>query len=129
MSRLSSFLVVRGSLAVIPVWAGSLAIGVLPVAQAAGATPTAFVANRGANTVTPINVASGEAGTPIVVGSTPTAIALTPSGTTAYVVDHNGNTVTPISVGTDTAATPIRVGSGPWAIAITPEANRSSACS
>ena len=55
------------------------------------------------------------------MGSTPTAIALTPSGTTAYVVDHNGNTVTPISVATDTAATPIRVGSGPWAIAITPD--------
>ena len=41
---------------------------------------TAYVANSGANTVTPIDVAPGKADTPIVVGSTPTAIALTPSG-------------------------------------------------
>ncbi len=55
---------------------------------------TAFVANAGAITVSPIDVATGKACTPIGAGSGPTAIALTPTGTTAYVVDKKGGTVT-----------------------------------
>jgi len=44
-----------------------------PIAKAGAATPdwTAFVANYGSNTVTPIDTATGTTGTPIAVGSEP----------------------------------------------------------
>jgi DNA-binding beta-propeller fold protein YncE len=41
------------------------------------------VADDGSDTVVPITIATGAAGTPITVGSTPTAIAITPDGQTA----------------------------------------------
>jgi len=70
--------------------------------------------------VTPVNIATGTAGTPITVGPMPTAIAITPDGKTAYVANEGSNTVTPITIATGTAGTPITVGSTPDAIAITP---------
>jgi YVTN family beta-propeller protein len=85
-------------------------------------TPTtAYVANYFANTVTPINLATGSAGTSIAAGNSPGAIAITPNGKTAYVADLYGNTVTPIDLATGRAGTPIPVGNGPDAIAITPD--------
>jgi YVTN family beta-propeller protein len=93
-----------------------------PVAKAGAATPawTAYVANYGSNTVTPIDTATGATGTPIVVGSGPSSIAITPNGTTAYVVNTNSDTVTPIDTLTDMPGAPIPVGSVPEGIAIAP---------
>ena len=54
------------------------------------------MANFGDNTVTPIDTATGTAGSPITVGSNPIAVAITPDGSTAYVANLTGNTVTPI---------------------------------
>jgi YVTN family beta-propeller protein len=86
------------------------------------ATPaTAYVANYDANTVTPIDLATGTAGTPIPGGNSPGAIAITPDGKTAYVADVYGNTVTPIDLATGSAGTAIPAGNGPDAIAITPD--------
>src|ERR1022692_3493721 len=79
---------------------------------------TAYVANAGSDTVTPI-LATGAAGQPIKVGTSPLAIAITPNGRTAYVVSDSG-TVTPISTATNTAGKPIKVGGFPLTIAITP---------
>jgi RHS repeat-associated protein len=45
----------------------------------------AYVANYGSNSVTPITLSTGTAGTAITVGSEPDAIAITPNGATAYV--------------------------------------------
>src|ERR1019366_7975036 len=61
-----------------------------PSASSAGsASPvTAYVANNGAGTVTPIATATNTAGTPITVGSQPTVIAITPDGKTAYVANQ-----------------------------------------
>ena len=78
--------------------------------------------------MTPIDIATNTAGTPIPVGSGPDAIAITPDGKTAYVVDggaisntnFNGS-VTPIDTATNTAGPAIQVGLGPDAIAITPD--------
>ena len=51
---------------------------------------TAYVANEGAGTVTPIATATNTAGRPITTGSDrdPDAIAITPDGTTAYVLSR-----------------------------------------
>ncbi len=56
-------------------------------AGAVTAAPTAYVTNYSSNTVTPIDTATNTPGTPIPVGTTPTAVAITPDGTTAYVAE------------------------------------------
>jgi YVTN family beta-propeller protein len=83
--------------------------------------PTAFVANSGSGTVTPVDLITLRKSRPIPVGRDPEAIALTPDGRTAYVVNRGSGTVTPISTGTRRAGRPIRVGSSPRAIVITPD--------
>ena len=80
----------------------------------------AYVTNSGGNTVTPIDVATNTAGTPVTVGNQPNEVAITPDGKTAYVTNLASGTVTPITVATNTAGTPITVGSDPDGIAITP---------
>ena len=82
---------------------------------------TAYVTNPGSGTVTPITTATNTADTPITVGNSPQAIAITPDGTTAYVGDVGSGTVTPITTATNTAGTPITTGSEPYAVAITPD--------
>src|SRR5580658_7871859 len=78
--------------------------------------------------VVPVNLVSGQAYTPIPVGSmysynaqVPGGIAITPDGTAAYVSNSCGDTVTPINLNNDTAGTPITVGSNPTGIAIAPD--------
>jgi YVTN family beta-propeller protein len=82
---------------------------------------TAFVVNSGSDSVTPIDLVTRRAGTPIGVGLDPQAIAITPDGKTAYVVNSESGTVTPITVATRRAGRPIKVGRDPQAIAITPD--------
>jgi YVTN family beta-propeller protein len=88
---------------------------------------SAYVADEGAGTVTPIDMATNTAETPITGLTNPFDIALTPNGANAYVTNFLGNTVTPINLVTDTAGNPITVGSDTvWDIAITPDG--STAC-
>jgi len=93
-----------------------------PASAAGPASPvTAYVANSGSGTVTPIATATNAAGPPITVGSNPWRIAITPDGKTAYVVNSGSDFVTPIATATNTAGPPITTGNGPFAIAITPD--------
>jgi YVTN family beta-propeller protein len=88
-------------------------------------------------TVTPIDLATKTAGTPIPVGHHPVAVAITPDGKTAYVV-NSGNpnypgigfpgdpgvelgSVTPIDTKTNTPGSPTVVDYGARAIAIAPD--------
>ena len=84
---------------------------------------TAIPANESATPgiVTPIATATGTPGTPITVGGTPLAMAITPDGETLYVVNESSGTVTPIATATGRPGKPITVGPQPWAIAITPD--------
>jgi DNA-binding beta-propeller fold protein YncE len=112
-----------GGVAAISVVSGSIA-----ASPAAATTPmawTAYVVSNATDSVIPVNTATHAVGTPITVGSGPSAIAITPDGSTAYVADEGTtNTapgfVTPIDLSTNTPGAPIPVGSGPDAIAITP---------
>jgi YVTN family beta-propeller protein len=88
---------------------------------ARGQQPTAFVVNSGSGSVTPIDLATRQAGRPIRVGKHPLAIAITPGGQTAYVANSRSGTVTPIDTATWRAGTPIPVGRDPQNIAITPD--------
>src|ERR1700712_1816076 len=83
--------------------------------------PTAYVTRYYWGTVTPIELATDTAGTPIPVGNNPEGIAITPDGKTAYVTIKGDGTVTPIDVATEMPGTPIPVGNRPSEIAITPD--------
>jgi YVTN family beta-propeller protein len=54
---------------------------------------------------------------PVKVGAFPSAVAITPDGSTAYVASSLPNIVTPIQTATNTAGTPIHAGTFPLAIA------------
>jgi YVTN family beta-propeller protein len=90
----------------------------IPRAALAG---TAYVANEGGGTVTPINTATNMPGTPIAVGESPVGIAITPDGGTAYIGNYGSPNVTPIEIATNTAEAGIFVGDLPEVIAITPD--------
>lgn len=82
---------------------------------------TAYLANSGANTVTPVDLATDAAGPPINVGpKPPTGLAVTSNGSTVWVADGTGNVVTPITVASGAAGAGINVGFNATAIAITP---------
>jgi len=81
---------------------------------------TAYVVSRASGTVTPVKLATGNAGKAITVGKQPAAIAVTPNGTTAYVANGGSGTVTPIRLSTGKAGKAITVGRQPDAIAIAP---------
>jgi YVTN family beta-propeller protein len=118
-----------GSEALTPIDAGANMTGTsIPVAspQAIAITPdgaTAYVCDWKAGTVTPVTLATRQAGTPITVGANPSAIAITPDGSRAYVSNYNGNgagTVSVITLATRATST-IAVGKGPYGVAITPD--------
>jgi hypothetical protein len=109
----------------------SVGVGVEPDAVAvapggSGGKGIALVANLDSDTVTPVDLGTWRAGTPIPVGQQPVAIAIAiPSGpvapgtATAFVADFGSNQVTPIVLPLLRAAPPIAVGPGPQAIAAT----------
>ncbi len=83
----------------------------------------ALVANLDSNSVTPVDLGTWRAGTPIPVGAEPVAIAVavTASGAaTAFVADAGANTVTPIDVATLQPGAAIPVGLAPETIAAAP---------
>jgi YVTN family beta-propeller protein len=79
---------------------------------------TAYIVNTISGTVTPIDVATGDAGRSISVGlySYPVAIAITPAGTTAEVVGSYAGEVTPINLTTRRGGPAISVGQFPVAV-------------
>ncbi len=103
--------------------------GPLTATTATASTPagwTAYVVSFADDAVIPVDTATHAVGAAIAVGSAPSAIAITPDGSTAYVTDEGTTTttpgfVTPIALSTNTPGAPIPVGSGPDAIAITPD--------
>ena len=106
----------------------SVGTGVEPdaVAVAPGGTGgkgVALVANLDSNTVTPVDLGTWRAGTPIAVGTEPVAIAVSVAASgaaTAFVADYGSNSVTPIDVAALQPGASIAVGPGPQTIAATP---------
>jgi hypothetical protein len=128
----------NGSSNVDPVALPSGVVGT-PISVGSGLTPLgiaitpdgtrAYTSNFGAasggngsgDTVTPITLSTGVAGTPITVGGGPWSIAVTPDSKTVYVGNSNDNTVTPIDIASGTAGSPITGVNSPRSIAITPD--------
>lgn len=90
--------------------------------QAMALTPDgsrAYLTNHDKGTMAPLELATGTLGAPIRVGLNPTAIAITPDGTTACVINGNEKgTVTLVQLATGIPDAPIKVGAIPSALAI-----------
>ncbi|MFF4520118.1 beta-N-acetylglucosaminidase domain-containing protein [Streptomyces bluensis] len=82
---------------------------------------TAYAANQGSDTVSVIDVVSGEVTRTVAVGDVPAGLALTPDGRTLWVADYADDAVQPIDLTTGTAGARIAVGDGPEKLAITPD--------
>jgi YVTN family beta-propeller protein len=81
----------------------------------------AYIAGPGGMSVTPLDVATNVAGSPIGVENCPDAIAITPDGKTAYVGNQCSWSVTPVDTATNTAGASISVSDPPTSIAIAPD--------
>jgi DNA-binding beta-propeller fold protein YncE len=130
--------VTNSQLTSVSMFVGSRFAGVIPDA---GSGPTgiavdsngstAYVADYGflaqpAHTVTPINLATDTADTPITVGLGPLAIAVTPGDRFALVTlqgtaAHPGHWVREINLATRALSPPVNVGLNPESLAITPD--------
>ncbi len=86
---------------------------------------TAYVTNRGSNSVTPITLATNISGEAISIGVgtfSPQVIAITPDGTTAYVANRDDDSVVRINLVTNMLIdNPITVAPDSFGIAITPD--------
>jgi DNA-binding beta-propeller fold protein YncE len=72
--------------------------------------------------VTPINVATNTAGTPIKVSGEPVAMAVAPDGKTSYVINgFPSTTLTPVDLATNTPGNSIKLSVDPEAIAMAPQ--------
>jgi YVTN family beta-propeller protein len=96
------------------------------VASADGAT--VFVSMWGASTVVPISVATGAAGTPIVVGKNAQGLSLSPDGSKLAVASADGDSVSVIDVAARTVTTTLDItgadtprGSSPTAVDFGPD--------
>jgi len=82
--------------------------------------------NRPSHTVTPINLASGRAMSPIAVGTGPLAIAIAPGNRFSIVTlqgdpSHPGHQVREINLLTRAVSAPVNVGVNPESVTITPD--------
>lgn len=81
---------------------------------------TAYVTNNGNGTVTPINPATGVAGSPITVGGSPSGIAAAPDGD-LLVVNNSGRQLLEVDPSSGSIVRAIPVGASPQWPAITPD--------
>ena len=87
---------------------------------------TAYVSSFSANTLTPVDLASGTARTPINLPAsvgTADGVAITPDGSTALVTGGGSSTggVVPVDLATGTTGIPVTLGNEPTGIAISPD--------
>ena len=80
----------------------------------------AYVAETGASSVRPINVRTNIAGSAILVGSLPFAIAIQPNTSQAVTANFSSNNVSVINLVTNTVTATVPAGSGATNVAITP---------
>ena len=110
------------ALAPITVGPGPQGIAITPDGRRAYVTDAgAFVPGQTgsiASTVTPVDLTTGTALPAIPVGNAPSAIAITPDGSTALVANTNSGSVSPIDLVNNKAGPPIAVQGGPISIAI-----------
>ena len=86
----------------------------------------AYVPDFGSNNVIPIDVATQVLGTPILVGSEPNDVAITPNGKIAVVVNSGSDSITLIDVATQATILTVSTGVAFPILAITPNGKMAS---
>ena len=89
---------------------------------------TAYVANQGDSTLTPVNLTTNTALAPIDISdgddyANPYDLAVNPSGSEVFVANRSGNTIAVVSTSSNTVTDYITVSGGPSAVAFTPNGN------
>jgi YVTN family beta-propeller protein/uncharacterized repeat protein (TIGR03803 family) len=83
--------------------------------------PFAYVANNGSNTVSVINIPTGQVANSILVGSGPSGTAISPDQTQVDVTNNLGNSVSVINAANGSVVTTIPVQTSPLGVAFTPD--------
>jgi len=83
--------------------------------------PFAYVANINSNTVSVINIPTGQVTNSIVVGSGPWGTAISPDQTQVYVTNNHGNNVSAINAASGSVVATIPVQLSPFGVAFTPD--------
>jgi YVTN family beta-propeller protein len=106
--------------------AAALAALILAILAPGAFARDAYVANHNDNDVSVIDTATNTVvGSPILVGNSPKAIAITPDGSRAFALNSKGDDVSVIDTATNAVVgSPVTVGTRPEGIAITPDGGR-----
>jgi YVTN family beta-propeller protein len=83
--------------------------------------PFAYVANDTSDTVSVINIPTGQVTDGILVGSGPWGTAISPDQTQVYVTNSQGNSVSVINAASGSVVTTIPVQSSPMGVSFTPD--------
>jgi YVTN family beta-propeller protein/uncharacterized repeat protein (TIGR03803 family) len=83
--------------------------------------PFAYVANNASDTVSVINIPTGQVLNSILVGSGPWGTAISPDQTQIYITNNQGNNVSVISAASGSVVATIPVQSSPFGVIFTPD--------
>jgi uncharacterized repeat protein (TIGR03803 family)/YVTN family beta-propeller protein len=83
--------------------------------------PFAYVADNSSNTVSVINIPTGQVTNNILVGSGPWGTAISPDQTQVYVTNNQGNSVSVINAASGSVVATIPVQSSPFGVAFSPD--------
>jgi len=83
--------------------------------------PFAYVANNASDTVSVINIPTGQVSDSILVGSGPWGTAISPDQTQVYVTNNQGNNVSVINAASGSVVATIPVQSSPFGVIFTPD--------
>ncbi len=83
--------------------------------------PFAYVANINSNTVSVVNIPTGQVVNTISVGSGPWGTAISPDQTQVYITNNHGNNVSVINAASGSVVATIPVQSSPFGAAFTPD--------
>ncbi len=83
--------------------------------------PFAYVANNSSDTVSVINIPTGQVANNILVGSGPWGVTVSPNGNQVYVTNSLGNNVSVIDTANSSVVAAIPVQSNPLGVAFTPD--------
>lgn len=107
----------------LPMWLGTLLVGLLGLGSMALAAPLAYITNQLSNDVSVLDTATNTVVATIPVGSAPRGVAVHPAGTFVYVANNGSGTVSVLDTATNTVIATVTVGDAPVAFGqfITPE--------
>jgi YVTN family beta-propeller protein len=113
--RKGYFVIVLGVIALVTYYA---------VVVLQGASPFAYIANYGDNTVSVIDIATSTVIATVPVGLSPYGVAVSPDGTKVYVANQDSNNISIINTTSNTVTSTVGVGAYPCMVAVSPDGSK-----